>query len=250
MKCDHIDKGCNWEGTIGTLEDHYSKCEYVIVSCKYESIGCLEKLERREMKKHEQDDGVHLHLALEAVVKLQKDQTSTNDTVKHEKENDTKIILKKGDAFTFKVSDHTRKKNCNKIIPSNNFYTSFEGYCMRIVVYLNGNKEGRGTHISVYACFNDGRNDHKLIWPFIGSVTVELLNQLADGKHYYKTIDINESNNISAASNMMQGFARFISHTLLPLDPVNNTQYLKDDTLYFRVSVEVPNHKPWLECTV
>ena len=28
---------------------------------------------------------------------------------------------------------------------------------------------------------------------------------------------------------------------------VKNTQYLKDDTLYVGVSVEVSDHKPWLE---
>jgi hypothetical protein len=27
-----------------------------------------------------------------------------------------------------------------------------------------------------------------------------------------------------------------------------NTKYLKDDTLYFRVSVEVDGLKPWLKC--
>ncbi len=27
-------------------------------------------------------------------------------------------------------------------------------------------------------------------------------------------------------------------------------EYLKDDTLYFRISVKVSDHKPWLECTV
>jgi hypothetical protein len=31
---------------------------------------------------------------------------------------------------------------------------------------------------------------------------------------------------------------RFISHAALPYNPDEGTQYLKDDTLYFRVSVE------------
>ena len=41
-------------------------------------------------------------------------------------------------------------------------------------------------------------------------------------------------------------FMHFIPHSALAHDPVKNTQYLKDDTLYFRVSVEVAEQKPWL----
>ena len=37
-------------------------------------------------------------------------------------------------------------------------------------------------------------------------------------------------------------------HSALGYDAKKNTQYLKDDTLYFRVSVAVADHKPWLEC--
>jgi len=54
------------------------------------------------------------------------------------------------------------------------------------------------------------------IGPFLGTVTVELLNQLGDYKHQK-------------------------SH-----NPATNTQYLLDDTLYSRVSVKVYNNKPWL----
>jgi hypothetical protein len=43
------------------------------------------------------------------------------------------------------------------------------------------------------------------------------------------------------------GFPQFTPHSALAHNPVQNTQYLKDDTLYFRVSVKVADHKPWLE---
>jgi hypothetical protein len=38
------------------------------------------------------------------------------------------------------------------------------------------------------------------------------------------------------------GCSGFIAHSKLAHDPLKNTKYLKDDTLYFRVS----DHKPWL----
>jgi hypothetical protein len=40
-----------------------------------------------------------------------------------------------------------------------------------------------------------------------------------------------------------------IDHSELNHDPVNNTQYLMDETLFFRVTVEAADYKPWLECT-
>ena len=47
------------------------------------------------------------------------------------------------------------------------------------------------------------------------------------------------------------GRHHLIPHSQLGRDPVKNTQYLKDDTLYFRVSVDIPDYKPWLhvQCT-
>ncbi len=45
------------------------------------------------------------------------------------------------------------------------------------------------------------------------------------------------------------GFPKFFPHSSLYHYPATNTQYLLGDTLYFRVSVKVDNHKPWLVCT-
>ena len=67
-----------------------------------------------------------------------------------------------------------------------------------------------------------GEYDDTLEWPFQGEVTVELLNQLEDTGHY---------NNY--------GTHIHFNNT--------NTQYLMNDTLYFRVSVYVHSKtKPWL----
>ena len=80
-----------------------------------------------------------------------------------------------------------------------------------------------------------------------------MLNQLEDKSHHIKTLSITAKDNVHAMKNPRDrralGFPKFIHHSELAHDPVKNT-YLKDDTLYFRVSVEVPNHKPWLECII
>jgi hypothetical protein len=67
---------------------------------------------------------------------------------------------------------------------------------------------------------------------FVGDVTITLLNQLEDNNHYTKTINLPATN---PHDNL--GYPGFIAHSELAHDPLKNTQYLKDDTLYFRVSV-------------
>ena len=42
-----------------------SICDYTEVACDYESLGCAVRMQRKDIKKHqENDDKVHLHLSL------------------------------------------------------------------------------------------------------------------------------------------------------------------------------------------
>ena len=122
---------------------------------------------------------------------------------------------------------------------------------MGVRVWANGRSEGRGTHVSVYMNVLGGEHDSKLHWPFLGSLTFTLLNQLEDNNHHSKTVTITSDDRQPVRGD--EGYADFISHSELGYNPVRNTQYLKDDTLYFRVEVEVANrmevddNKPWLK---
>ena len=148
----------------------------------------------------------------------------------------------------FKIINYEKKKKNNEVFPSQSFYTGIEEYNMRIDVYPNGNGKGEGTHVSVFVYILKGDNDDNLKWPFIGTVKIELLNQLEDKSHHLMTVPFNQEKDAHVGS--VWGYPTFIPHSQLSRNPVKNTQYLKDDTLYFRVSVEVSGHKPWLECTL
>ena len=64
-------EGCTETTKHHMIEDHVEDdCEYTEVSCKYANIGCEVKLKRKDMRAHEEDDKIHLHLALGAVVEL------------------------------------------------------------------------------------------------------------------------------------------------------------------------------------
>ena len=213
------------------IEKHvHSECEDAVIACDYRIIGCDTKLKRKDMAAHEQEDNFHLNMAIRAVQTLQKRSRAST-------------------FMTFKVSDYQNKKEHNVMYTSPSFYTSSNGYHMAILVYANGISASKDKSISVFSSFL--QYDTKLNWPFVGKVKVTLLNQLEDKNHHTKIVDIKSTHNVKAERNRdTRGYFEFVPHSQLAHDRVKNTQYLKDDALYFRVSVDIPDHKPWLECTV
>ena len=57
--------GCNATIQRRNLERHVtSKCELALVSCKYERLGCDDMLRRKDIAAHEEDDDLHLRMAM------------------------------------------------------------------------------------------------------------------------------------------------------------------------------------------
>ena len=208
------------------IEHVRTQCPYTVIWCKYKGFGCTSRLKRRDMAAHEEDDKLHLHMALDTVNVLQ----------------DTVMGFKSKESMTFEFPEYQASNDGNKTFISPSFYTSPKGYHMEVRVHTNGSGAGLGTHLSISAHIKEGENDAGLKWPFKGKVTFTLLNQLEDENHRTATL---------AVDDVWHNWElpQFVPHAALALDPVKNTQYLVDNTLYFRVSVEVADHKPWLQCT-
>ena len=234
VKCPN--DGCGEAMERLQVKDHVTKCPHTVISCKHKDIGCDTELKREDMAAHEQDDKLHLQVALETLHALKKEMKTLNAL---KEENQT---MKKKGSITVAVTDFMEKKNTDGVYTSPPFYTHPHGYHMALVVFANGINKGKGTHITAGVEIVKGKHDAELKWPFAGVVTVTLLNQLKDEKH---TEHIIKSNELVVGS---YGLDMFISHAQLAFSPSQNTQYLKDDTLYFRVSVDVADHKPWLDC--
>ena len=218
--------GCGVSNSHCQLPSHRSTCEYECVPCKY---GCEERLLRKRLREHEEDTPLHL-LAL---------------SKKRESSNQPKTV-------TFRMTDFLKYKRNDDEWYGPSFY-SYTGYKMCLRVSANGLGDGEGTHVSVYANLMKGDNDDSLSWPFTGTVTFELLNQLEDKNHHKETITFTADNDVSErvvdgeiAINGW-GSTQFISHNY---NASKNTLYLKEDTLVFRVSVQAPDYKPWLEPTI
>ena len=213
---------------------HLDKCDYSEIPCKYQRLGCDVKMKRKYISSHEDEDKLHLHLALDKVI------TMEAIIKKHV------ITLREGNSLTFKFKEFQKEKDNNGRFYSPTFYC-LDGYHMEVQVYASGRADGKSTHVSVYVHMLEGKYDAELKWPFIGNVTVQILNQLDDRNHHKKIIHMKETNMVVGAG---WGYHKFIPHFDLAYDPGwNDAQYLKNDILYFRVSVDIPDHKPWLECT-
>ena len=165
------------------------------------------------------------------------------------------LIAGQAGSCAFKFPKFNQHKSLRREWYSPPFYTHPGGYKMCIRVCANGCDEGAGTHVSVYARMMRGKNDDTLIWPFVGKVTITLLNQLADRHHYTRTTPFPQTNSICGRVRNRErapigyGQPNFISHK--QLDATWNSQYLKDDCLYFRIQVHATKPvKPWLACTV
>ena len=128
--------------------------------------------------------------------------------------------------------------------------------CIRI--NANGFGDGAGTHVSVFAYLMKGKNDNNLPWPFTGEVTITLLNQLEDENHHTHTLSFSpgmdtESNRrvVEGERSLGFGYSAYIAYDQLDFDATKNRQYLKDDSLYFKIEVQTTKAmKPWLTCTV
>ena len=147
-------------------------------------------------------------------------------------------------SFDFTLIEFKSKKANGGDWYSPPFYTHTHGYRMCIRVDANGNGDVKGTHISVFAYLMKGPFDDYLEWPFQGTITIQLLNQLKDVNHHTETINFTNTTNpeiisrVTSGGRAEGGFGRytFLPHTKLDLKLKDDCQYLKDDQLKFRVS--------------
>ncbi len=178
--------------------------------------------------------------SLQATVQQQK-ADGLQKHVQHLQHDNLQTIIH--DSMTFELTYYRNRMDNNMFYQSPSFYTSPNGYNMNIKVYANGYGEDKGSHVSVSACVIKGKYDDDLNWPFVGDITFKLLNQLEDKKDHSQLSTITSENNLRTQS--CWGSPQFYSiHSLLN-DSNSTTEYLKNDTLYFRISVQASGHRPW-----
>ena len=141
------------------------------------------------------------------------------------------------------------KKDCEDWF-SPPFYSHTGGYKMCLRVIAKGRGRGEGTHVSVSVHLMCGEHDDYLKWPFNGCITVRLLNQRREEKNFGVFIYFNHRSGYEASSRVVgreramvgSGSSLFIAHSALGYNSAENTEYLRNDCLKFRVaSIKLTN---------
>ena len=138
--------------------------------------------------------------------------------------------------FTIRNFKQYQEKNSSWC--SHGFYSHNKGYRFCVEIYPNG--AGKGSYISIFTSIMRGSFDAKLKWPFRGSVTIQVLNQVEDKNHFeniiHYTDGISASRDKDADISVGWGINNFLPHDSLGYNAAKNTQYLAHDTLRIRIS--------------
>ena len=233
--------GCVYRTVRCKMKEHREQsCQYEEQKCKYANIGCTVTVLRRDLAAHQNNSDLHLKLAIDKVSDMQ----AILD--RQEKRITTIESAQSFGSVIFQVKHVAIQMRNRSTVLSPPFCSSPHGYKFCMGVTTCG-IDGLGTHISVYVYPMKGENDDNLRWPFMGTVLIELLNQLEDKDHFEGEVVFPGQRVVDSEYGWGMGYSQFISHSELSLNRSKRTQFLLDDCLYFRTSVTLPTtNKSWL----
>ena len=141
----------------------------------------------------------------------------------------------------WKIESYQRKrqdaiKGVKTFLYSPPFYSDQFGYKMCAKIYMNGDGSRRGSHLSLFFVLMRGDYDTLKTWPFQKKITMMLLDQ-GNGDHMIYTFHSDPQSSSfqrpKSDTNIASGSPLFI-----PLDSLNNRQYIKDDVMFIKVIVD------------
>ena len=225
---------------------HIEECSYAEVPCKYRKVGCEAQILRKDISAHEdKENRSHLHMVFNRVLTKEDVQ---NLIAEASNVNSTNGLhgnsLMNGHVCKFIKFQEDLSDNY-KTASSPDFYVSPGGYYVRINASTNITDP-----LKVSMRFLKGKYDDTLEWPVVGKITCQLLNHLEDKNHHVVIKNVAKEDGISISGNSSSEIDIIGANCSpeLDFDRVKNTHYLKEDTLYISVTVDISDHsgKPWL----
>ena len=141
----------------------------------------------------------------------------------------------------WKIEDFQKKRQdaingVKRALYSDYFYTSEFGYKMCAKMYMNGDGFGKGTHLSLFFVVMKGDYDALQTWPLQKKITMMLLDQ-GNGDHmidaFHSDPQSSSFKRPTSDMNIASGSPLFI-----PIDSLNNRQYVKDDVMFIKIIVD------------
>ena len=112
--------------------------------------------------------------------------------------------------------------------------------CIRV----DANDSDAGTHVSVFVYLMRGEYDSRLVWPFRGDITIQLVNHKNDHNHHERTMPFSDAAVASGVSHRVTsgergvnawGYTTFIPHTVVE-SSTRTRRYIFNNRLTFRVT--------------
>lgn len=245
------------------MKEHIAlSCPLQAVQCEFNYVGCTDLVCRKDFHKHmEQKMPKHLDMLAEYSKKKDKEidalkaqvQTLTNFlSRKTSPEVRGLVVSPKCSDIGFIQPPVMVLRNFKKLYDMNEywrgpeFYSHIGGYKMSLVVNPNSRTDRSG-YMGVYLQMLRGEYDEELKWPFYGTVKVQMLNRLSNEGHFEKVLlDASsyksENFHISMVDRVVGneatsvwGDKNFIAVKSLDYNEMTNTQYLKENTIFFQI---------------
>ena len=117
------------------------------------------------------------------------------------------------------------------------FLTSSHGYRMCLRMYLNGDGEGKGTHVSLFLVLMKGEHDSILPWPFTRKVTLALIHQkdpnLSKQEAFLPDKSSSSFQKPQHEFNVAIGFPKFVPQSYL-----NDGGFCLDDCIFVKAKID------------
>ena len=141
------------------------------------------------------------------------------------------------------MTEFTERKENDDFWFSDPFYTHQSGYKLCLKVIPGGLGVGASKHVSVSVYIMKGEFDDSLKWPFRGDITLQLLDWAKDEVHCEKIISFNDKVDSDVSGRVTKdrqaeygwGNPEFVSHAELASGRAKKIEYLRNDSLKFRV---------------
>ena len=225
---------------------HEAKCRLEPVPCQYQSVGCTAQPRRQDIPQHNLDAmSDHLQRAVQAIAQQSSEIAQLRRIVSMgppmsvilKMENVSKFLSASWNQNVSGTKKGTKKKTWQKKTWQNNkfFTNSMMGYTACLRVEFNGPDEDN-KFVSCYICVTTGKYSEYLESPFKGTFTVSILNHSESGKDYIRQLSSENGTQPSSNGETIFGDKSFIQFSeLIALD--KKSLYLKEDTLFFEVTV-------------
>ena len=235
--CTNKPSGCKWKGELRNLQTHLTEeCLVVEEECQY---GCGKRLPRSRLNSHERDDCPQRPLEVQ-FASFQRYIASQFAVY------DYKLAQMEAQLFCppckLTMSSYFKHKASRDEWFSPPFYSRPGGYKLCLKVNTNGDRDGTGSHVSVYVYLMRGENDDRLVWPFQATLKIQLVNHKKHNRS--KIVEFDQKAAIRGIADRITdddtkdlgwGFSRFVSHRRVE-EVTDHTQYLLDGSLMFIVA--------------